>query len=159
VVDSVRRLSRRVRAVYNLEVAGAHTYYAGVSPILVHNQGDGCGVGDEPTRYQPEGNLDPPAPGSAGGPTAFKRFGGRGREDFLERNPFCVWCGDLAKAIDHVIARSRGGNTTPENRDAICTGCNSSKRDRDAISQARWAAVKAGEIGKRFVLNLFGLGP
>jgi RHS repeat-associated protein len=148
-IESVHRFAQRDRQVYNLEVAEAHTYYAGDSAILVHNGGD-CGDAGEPTRYQPEGNQDAPSPGSSGGPTAFERFGAKQRSDKLDRNPYCVWCGNPADAGDHVEARSKGGNATDENLDSICTPCNSSKRDRPTISQKRWRGITLGEIGRRF---------
>ncbi|MGQ0743905.1 MAG: HNH endonuclease [Acidimicrobiales bacterium] len=44
----------------------------------------------------------------------------------------CQYCGGPAESIDHVLARSRGGQHTWENVVAACRPCNSRKEDRDA---------------------------
>ncbi len=42
----------------------------------------------------------------------------------------CVYCGDRATTIDHVVPRSRGGANTWENCVACCAPCNRRKADR-----------------------------
>jgi 5-methylcytosine-specific restriction endonuclease McrA len=42
----------------------------------------------------------------------------------------CMYCGDRADSIDHVVPRSRGGQHVWENLAAACRPCNTRKRDR-----------------------------
>lgn len=42
----------------------------------------------------------------------------------------CVYCGNTATALDHVIAVKNGGNNYPTNLVPCCTSCNSKKKDR-----------------------------
>lgn len=79
---------------------------------------------------QQPGNLDAPGRGSSGGPTAGQSVSPRVRAEILERNPQCAYCGKPATEADHIIARSRGGNTTPENLVPSCRSCNASKGAR-----------------------------
>jgi hypothetical protein len=39
----------------------------------------------------------------------------------------CVYCGEPADVLDHVVPRSRGGTDDPENLVAACNGCNGDK--------------------------------
>jgi hypothetical protein len=41
----------------------------------------------------------------------------------------CVYCGDVATAVDHVIPINKGGTDHPENLVASCMTCNSSLGD------------------------------
>lgn len=55
------------------------------------------------------------------------------RSFVLERDGFrCTYCGgdgdEAPLHCDHVIPRSRGGKSTPDNLVAACRRCNSSKR-------------------------------
>lgn len=57
------------------------------------------------------------------------------RTKILMRDRFrCQYCGVKGNAIDlsidHIMPRSRGGRTTPENLCAACKACNSRKGDR-----------------------------
>src|SRR5262245_9072819 len=53
------------------------------------------------------------------------------RLEVLERdNWLCRYCGAAANAVDHIIARTRGGTNDMENLVAACKPCNSRKRDR-----------------------------
>lgn len=53
------------------------------------------------------------------------------RLQVLERDNWeCQYCGAEATAVDHIIARSRGGTNDMENLVAACKPCNSRKRDR-----------------------------
>lgn len=53
------------------------------------------------------------------------------RLQILERDDWkCQYCGDEATAVDHVIARSRGGTNEWENLVAACKPCNSKKGNR-----------------------------
>lgn len=42
----------------------------------------------------------------------------------------CQYCGDVASAVDHIIARSRGGTNDMRNLVAVCKPCNSRKGDK-----------------------------
>ncbi|HVV29665.1 MAG TPA: HNH endonuclease [Mycobacteriales bacterium] len=42
----------------------------------------------------------------------------------------CVYCGDAATSLDHVVPRSRGGGHTWDNVVAACRRCNHQKADR-----------------------------
>lgn len=46
---------------------------------------------------------------------------------FEKHNWLCVYCGEPAKALDHVIPLFRGGSDTAKNLVAACRSCNSSK--------------------------------
>ncbi len=53
------------------------------------------------------------------------------RLKILERDNWtCVYCGEPANHVDHVIPTSRGGDTTLENLVAACWHCNISKNNR-----------------------------
>src|SRR5688572_24095497 len=53
------------------------------------------------------------------------------RAAILERDGWtCYRCGAQANAVDHLLAKARGGDDDPSNLAAICGSCNSSKRDR-----------------------------
>jgi 5-methylcytosine-specific restriction endonuclease McrA len=66
-----------------------------------------------------------------------KRRNGAGnlRTKILMRDRYrCQYCGckgtALDLSLDHILPRSRGGRTTPENLCAACKACNSRKGDR-----------------------------
>lgn len=53
------------------------------------------------------------------------------RLTILDRDLYvCGYCGDRAVAVDHIIPRSRGGDSSPENLVSACKSCNSRKGDR-----------------------------
>jgi hypothetical protein len=75
----------------------------------------------------------PYKPGSSGGPTAGKRVSASQRQTILqENNGKCVYCNDGAEHVDHIIPRSKGGNTEFDNLQPACSWCNISKLDREA---------------------------
>ncbi|MDO5745814.1 MAG: HNH endonuclease [Micrococcaceae bacterium] len=49
----------------------------------------------------------------------------------------CAYCGRNANTIDHIVARSRGGEDSWENLVAACQSCNSTKADR-TLAQLGW---------------------
>lgn len=58
-----------------------------------------------------------------------------GQESLLaEFEGLCAYCDNPATTWDHVLAVSRGGDTTPDNVLPCCVPCNSSKRDRDLLT-------------------------
>jgi hypothetical protein len=72
--------------------------------------------------------------GSSGGKTAGERFSKKVRLAVLDENPStCVYCRMETDRpqVDHVIARSRGGDATVENGQTTCPWCNNSKNNRD----------------------------
>lgn len=49
----------------------------------------------------------------------------------LDRDLYiCGYCGERAVSVDHIIPRSRGGDSSPENLISACKSCNSRKNDR-----------------------------
>ena len=42
----------------------------------------------------------------------------------------CVYCGQRATSMDHLLGRARGGLTQPENLVAACTTCNTARDDQ-----------------------------
>jgi RHS repeat-associated protein len=81
---------------------------------------------------RPYVRANPYKPGSAGGPGAGKEFPWRVKREILPQigSEPCVYCGDPATQVDHVIPRSKGGNNTAENEQPICDWCNQSKGNR-----------------------------
>ena len=63
VVEVVRRFTVQRLRVFNLTVAGAHTYYAGENPVLVHNAGDDCGSTEDAPSTKRGGESDAAAYG------------------------------------------------------------------------------------------------
>jgi len=101
VVASLNATGRTV-ATYNLEVANWHTFLVGEHRAVVHNT---CPVG--PRFYR-----------------------GSTRREVMGDNPTCVYCGDRATQVDHVLPWSRGGRTTVDNGVPACASCNASKGPR-----------------------------
>jgi 5-methylcytosine-specific restriction endonuclease McrA len=63
-------------------------------------------------------------------------------EQLIERDgPACVWCGrevwrrDLT--VEHVVPRSRGGHTTPDNVLVACRSCNKRRGSRPVDAYVR----------------------
>ena len=52
------------------------------------------------------------------------------RAVFARDREACQYCGERAETMDHIVARSRGGQHTWENVVAACRRCNAKKRDR-----------------------------
>jgi 5-methylcytosine-specific restriction endonuclease McrA len=53
----------------------------------------------------------------------------RNRRIMLKDNPPCVWCGQPATTVDHLIAVANGGSNDLENLVACCRHCNLSRKD------------------------------
>jgi hypothetical protein len=63
-------------------------------------------------------------------------------QTLIERDgPACVWCGrapwrtDLT--ADHIVPRSRGGRTSPENLTVACRECNKRRGTRPVVAFVR----------------------
>ena len=53
------------------------------------------------------------------------------RAKVLHRDQYaCYYCGQDATTVDHLLARSKGGNDSMDNLVAACTKCNYSKGGR-----------------------------
>jgi 5-methylcytosine-specific restriction endonuclease McrA len=67
---------------------------------------------------------------------------GWSRHGVLARDNYsCVYCGNTATTIDHVIPQSQGGPTSYENCVAACQPCNSKKANR-TLKQLGWTIPK-----------------
>ena len=69
----------------------------------------------------------------------------------VERDgPSCVWCGrelwrrDLT--LEHVVPRSRGGHTTPENAVVACRPCNRRRGSRPVDAYVRELLREAARV-------------
>jgi hypothetical protein len=87
---------------------------------------------DAAARANAAANKFPPIkPGSAGGPTAGKRFPQDVKDQAYKENPTrtCVYCRrpGMATQVDHAIPKSRDGNATIDNAQLTCPHCNPSK--------------------------------
>jgi 5-methylcytosine-specific restriction endonuclease McrA len=60
------------------------------------------------------------------------------RAVFTRDGQTCVYCGNSATSIDHVVPRSRGGTHTWDNVVAACRRCNHTKADR-SLAELGWA--------------------
>lgn len=61
----------------------------------------------------------------------------RARADEALAGRPCVYCGDPAQTLDHIVPRSKGGPDSPDNLVPACQRCNSAK---SALSLEEWAA-------------------
>ncbi|MGK5113609.1 MULTISPECIES: HNH endonuclease [unclassified Geodermatophilus] len=59
------------------------------------------------------------------------------RAVFTRDGSVCVYCGNSATSIDHVVPRSRGGTHTWDNVVAACRRCNHTKADR-SLAELGW---------------------
>jgi len=95
--------------------------------------------------------------------------GNLGKADFLETQAlrqaihareggFCFYClrrlRPMARCLDHVVPRVRGGRNGYRNLVSSCAECNSRKRERRAEDFLRWLCregrLSAGELSGRF---------
>jgi hypothetical protein len=63
-------------------------------------------------------------------------------ETLIERDgPVCVWCGRAPWRTDltaeHIVPRSRGGRTSPENLTVACRACNKRRGTKPVVSFVR----------------------
>ena len=66
------------------------------------------------------------------------------REEKLKLAAECVYCGEEATSVDHLIPQFKNGPDAADNLVPACQGCNSSKGSRDAFV---WAAGKGFHAG------------
>jgi 5-methylcytosine-specific restriction endonuclease McrA len=74
--------------------------------------------------------------------TGTPRFSKSGLNARDNRDCQIYGCGDRGSTVDHVVPRSRGGDTSWENCVLMCQGHNSTKGDR-SLDQLGWALKKA----------------
>nr|WP_284166157.1 polymorphic toxin-type HINT domain-containing protein [Frigidibacter sp. SD6-1] len=104
--------------VHNIEVAGAHTYFAGELEAWAHN----AGASKIPT--VPRSQRDP------------KRCADSALSStILGRDPTCVYCGAASDVVDHFVSHSHGGATDEVNLRGCCKSCNLSKSN---LSPMEW---------------------
>jgi hypothetical protein len=111
--------------------------------LSIQNQQASASLPASNANQAPSGATTPASPqpgprikeGSAGGPTAGRRFTDADRRAQLKEEPTqtCVYCltPGAGTHLDHKIAKSRTGNRDPENRQWACPHCNLSKGARD----------------------------
>src|SRR4051794_18301682 len=62
--------------------------------------------------------------------------------ELTERDgPNCIWCGGEPwprdMTVEHLVPRSRGGRTQPENLAVACRRCNRARRSRPVVAYVR----------------------
>ena len=63
-------------------------------------------------------------------------------DEIIERDgPCCAWCGRDAwrrdLTLEHLLPRSRGGITTPDNAVVACRACNRARGSRPVVAYVR----------------------
>jgi 5-methylcytosine-specific restriction endonuclease McrA len=61
----------------------------------------------------------------------------------------CVYCGDEANTVDHLIPVSKGGTDDPLNLVAACSKCNSGLRDKTKHIEFKISEVNHSHIMRR----------
>ncbi len=69
----------------------------------------------------------------------------RSRTDDALRDMQCVYCGDRAQTLDHIVPRSRGGSDDPQNLVPACQRCNGAK---SALSLEEWAERLRADLAR-----------
>jgi len=59
------------------------------------------------------------------------------RAALIRDKHICMWCGEPATTVDHIIPSSRGGSDLPHNLLASCSECNTKRGNRPAFSYLR----------------------
>ena len=50
----------------------------------------------------------------------------------------CLWCGNAADTLDHLVPRSKGGRYRPENLILACRACNGEREDMTVEEYLAW---------------------
>jgi len=78
-----------------------------------------------------------------------KRQGARGAKAIWERDGgMCIYCGNYAAVIDHVVPISKGGPNIKSNEVCACKSCNykkSNKLDQDMLTRGIFWLLQHGE--------------
>jgi hypothetical protein len=69
----------------------------------------------------------------------------RSRTDEALAGMSCVYCGDPAQTLDHIVPRSKGGPDEPSNLVPACRRCNGAK---SAMSLEEWATALRADIAR-----------
>lgn len=73
------------------------------------------------------------------------------RKAALRRDKYtCMWCGQPATTVDHIVPSSKGGSDLPSNLLASCSECNSKRGNRKAFSYLK---ERAHDVPNWFVLG------
>ena len=80
--------------------------------------------------------------------TGFSRHGVLVRDNFQ-----CLYCGDSATTIDHVVPRALGGKSTYDNCVAACQPCNSKKANK-TLSQMGWNVPERTLVAPSHLANM-----
>ena len=89
----------------------------GITPHAVYQRRSKLGIKFWTTKKEPK-------PWASKWPKPYKFY----RRYVLERDHWtCVYCGNPANQVDHVIPRHRGGTDLPSNLVASCASCNVQK--------------------------------
>lgn len=80
--------------------------------------------------------------------TGFSRHGVLVRDNFQ-----CLYCGDTATTIDHVVPRALGGKSTYDNCVAACQPCNSKKANK-TLSQMGWNVPERALVAPSHLANM-----
>jgi len=72
------------------------------------------------------------------------------QEVLLRDDGLCLYCGNAATHVDHIIPVTKGGSHAPSNLASACEHCNKSKNNRDFmkwyLKQPYFDSVKADHI-------------
>lgn len=80
--------------------------------------------------------------------TGFSRHGVLLRDNYV-----CLYCGDAATTIDHVVPRALGGKSTYENCVAACLACNSKKANK-TLAQMGWKVPERTLVAPNHLANM-----
>lgn len=58
-----------------------------------------------------------------------KRFRENQKQTLLGDDPICVYCGETASGVDHIVPKSKGGRDTDDNTVLCCARCNATKNN------------------------------
>jgi 5-methylcytosine-specific restriction endonuclease McrA len=82
------------------------------------------------------------------------------RKIALHRDNYtCLWCGQPATTVDHIVPSSKGGSDFPRNLLASCSECNSRRGDRSALTYLKEKANAAPNSSKLLcrIIKAYGL--
>lgn len=65
----------------------------------------------------------------------------------------CVYCGEIATTIDHVVPRALGGQSTYDNCVAACLNCNSKKANK-TLSQMGWNVPPRSLVAPNYLTHI-----
>jgi hypothetical protein len=71
------------------------------------------------------------------------------RKTALHRDNYtCLWCGEPATTVDHIVPSSKGGPDLPRNLLASCVECNTRRGNRSAFAYLTERANSAPDSSK-----------